>query len=61
MVVVYTKDNCPQCDAMKHRLKSNGTPFSEINVGKDISRDDFVAKFPHVRMMPHVVIDKPTN
>ncbi len=53
-IIVYSKDNCQACEALKSRLKKEGESFTEINVGKDITREDFLAKFPQVRQMPHV-------
>lgn len=53
--VVYSKENCPACVALKARLNRDGEPFTEIVVGVDLSREDFLERFPHVRMMPHLV------
>jgi glutaredoxin len=53
-IVVYSKDNCPACVALKNRLNKEGESFTEIMVGKDMAREDFLAKFPQVRQMPHV-------
>jgi glutaredoxin len=56
-IVVYSKDNCPACTALKARLSKEGEAFTEINVGKDITREEFLEKFPQVRMMPHMVFE----
>ena len=53
-MVVYSKENCPACTTLKARLTKEGESFTEIMVGKDITREEFLAKFPQVRMMPHV-------
>jgi glutaredoxin len=53
--VVYSKENCPACVALKARLNKEGEPFTEIVVGVDLSREEFLEKFPQVRQMPHVV------
>jgi glutaredoxin len=53
--VVYSKENCPACTALKARLVREGESFTEIMVGKDITREDFLKEFPQVRQMPHVV------
>jgi glutaredoxin len=52
---VYSKENCPACVALKARLTKDGESFTEIMVGKDITREEFLEKFPQVRQMPHVV------
>ena len=54
-VNIYTKDNCPACVALKARLTKDGESFTEINVGKDITREEFLKEFPQVRPMPHLV------
>lgn len=54
-IVVYSKENCPACTALKARLTKDGESFTEIMVGKDMSREEFLEKFPQVRQMPHVV------
>lgn len=56
-IVVYSKDNCPACTALKARLTKDGESFTEINVGKDITREEFLEKFPQVRQMPHMVFE----
>jgi len=56
-IVFYSKDNCPACTALKARLTKDGESFTEINVGKDITREEFLEKFPQVRMMPHMVFE----
>jgi glutaredoxin len=54
-IVVYSKENCPACTALKARLTKDGESFTEIMVGKDITREEFLEKFPQVRQMPHLV------
>ncbi len=53
-IVVYSKENCPACTALKARLNKEGESFTEITVGKDMTREEFLEKFPQVRQMPHV-------
>ena len=55
MKVVYTKDNCPGCVALKASLAQAGEPFKEIRIGRDMSREEFMAKYPTVRTVPYVV------
>ena len=57
MKKVYTKDNCPACMSLKAKLRSEGVAFEEVHIGKDISREDFMAKYPTVRTVPFVVED----
>lgn len=55
MKIVYTKDNCPACTQLKARLTQQGEAFTEVHIGKDISREEFMTKFPTVRTVPYVV------
>lgn len=59
MKTVYTKDACPACVALKASLVKAGEAFQEIKIGRDITRDQFMALYPTVRTVPYVVdIDK---
>lgn len=55
MITIYTKDNCPSCVNMKATLDRNGAEYVEVNIGKDITREEFMEKFPGVRTVPHLV------
>lgn len=57
MITVYSKDNCPGCETLKAKLKAEGTPFTEIKLGRDMSVSEFKELFPEVRSVPHVVED----
>ena len=57
MITVYSKDNCPGCETLKAKLKAEGTPFTEIKLGRDMSVGEFKELFPEVRSVPHVVED----
>jgi glutaredoxin len=54
--IVYSKDNCPQCDKLKKELDRDGVEYVELKLDRDITRDEFLRQFPHVRAMPHLVI-----
>lgn len=58
MITVYSKDNCPGCETLKSRLKAEGKPFTEVKLGRDISVQDFIEKFPGVKSVPYMVDDK---
>lgn len=57
MKTVYTKDNCPACVQLKAQLTLEGEEFTEIKIGKDITREDFIVKFPTVKSVPYVMSD----
>lgn len=55
MKTVYTKDNCPACVTLKSSLVKSGEDFKEIKIGRDITREEFMDKFPTVRTVPYVL------
>lgn len=57
MIVVYTKENCPYCVKSKALLKGYGLEYTEASIGKDITREEFLEKFPEARTVPQIVID----
>lgn len=57
MKKVYTKTNCPACVTLKASLAKAGEAFQEIKIGKDITREEFMSKFPTVRTVPYIEDD----
>jgi glutaredoxin len=57
MKVVYTQTNCPGCVILKAQLVKAGEPFKEMLIGRDITREEFMSKFPTVRTVPYVEDD----
>lgn len=55
MKTVYTKTNCPACVTLKASLVKAGESFKEVLIGRDITREEFMSKFPTVRTVPYVV------
>ena len=53
---IYSRPNCPYCDMAKDVFKKLSVPFEERVVGSDISRDDFLEKFPGCRTVPQIVV-----
>ena len=56
-VKVFTKDNCPACTQLKMELKRDNVEFVEVNIGKDITREDFITQYPHIKRVPYVVAE----
>ena len=56
-VIIYTKDNCPYCVNAKNFLIQHGKTFTEVNIGTDIRREDFISIFPLVKTVPHIIIN----
>lgn len=57
MKTVYTKTNCPACVTLKASLVKAGESFKEVLIGRDITREEFMSKFPTVRTVPYVLDD----
>lgn len=56
-VLMYTKTNCPHCVRAKSYLNVKGIEYTEMEIGKDVLREDFVATYPDVKTVPFFVID----
>ena len=56
-IVVYTKSDCPSCTKAKTLLAVKGKTYTEVNVGQDIIREEFMNLFPNVKSVPFIIID----
>ena len=56
-VVVYTKDNCPYCVQAKNLLTNKNVSYTEMKIGVDLTREDFISIFPNVKTVPHIIIN----
>ena len=54
-VVIYSKDNCPNCVKAKALMEQHNPEI--VKLGEDISRDAFFEKFPGVKTVPQIEID----
>lgn len=55
MYTIYTKENCNYCDSLKKLLDVQKVSWLDIQIGRDISRDDFLKAFPEVKKVPLVI------
>lgn len=55
MKIVHTKKNCPGCVQLKAKLDASGEKYETIEIGKDITLEDFLSKYPDVKSVPFVV------
>ena len=55
MKTVYTKTNCPACVTLKASLVKAGESFKEVLIGRDITPEEFMEKFPTIRTVPYMV------
>lgn len=56
--LVYSKENCPFCVKAKTLLTIKKIDFTEIEIGKDMTREDFVSLFPDQKTVPLIFIDE---
>ena len=56
MVLVYSKQNCPQCVAAKTKLTAAGIKYEEIRVDLDPSARNMLMGFGH-RSVPVIYKD----
>lgn len=55
-VVVYSKNNCPACEKVKHELSMKAVPFEVKMIDTDLDAMDFIASQGH-RSVPQVYVD----
>jgi len=54
-VVVWSKDNCPQCDSAKKLLKLKGVEFEERNLSTGKwTKEDLLEAAPSARSVPQI-------
>lgn len=58
-VVVWSKDNCPNCDSAKKLLKLKGVDFEERNMSSGKwTKDDLINAVPTARTVPQIFFDE---
>lgn len=56
-IVIYSKDNCPNCTSAKALLKSKGLAFEERNIDAEPLWLEFLRKL-ELRQMPQIYINE---
>lgn len=51
-VYVYTRAGCARCESTKRQLKSMNVDYSEVTIGKDVTREEVMVRFPGVQSLP---------
>ena len=57
LIEVYTKPDCPLCETAKRMLNGKNLTFHEIVIGRDITRDEVLERFPEARVAPVICLD----
>ncbi len=58
MITLYTREGCYYCNEAKKSLAETGKTFKEIIIGKDVTRDEVIMKFPDQKVLPIVVVNE---
>ena len=56
-VIIYTKPGCGPCVKAKSLLKMKGIDFTEMAIGSDLLKEDFIATYPEQKSVPLVIIN----
>jgi len=57
LIEIYTKQECPACEAAKQMMHENHVVFKEYVIGKDVTREEVVGKFPNTKNAPIILVD----
>lgn len=56
MIEVYGRDGCSYCEKAVNLLEMKRTPFTYFKVGKDLTVEELLEKFPGTKTVPIVVV-----
>jgi glutaredoxin 3 len=57
MIKIYSKDDCAYCVDAKSLLTQKELDYTEVMIGIDITREEFVKEHPNIRSVPAIFID----
>jgi len=55
--IIYTKPDCSYCDQAKQLIEEKGHTYTEVILGKDVSKQELLEMFPGIKTVPIVVLD----
>jgi len=58
--IVYTRTGCPYCTKIKQVLEGKRYSYTEKQLNRDFSRDDFYKQFGPGSTFPQVLLDSKT-
>lgn len=56
-IKIITRDGCTFCVRAKKVLAEADFPYEEVEIGKDITRDDVLKAYPTAKLLPIFVLD----
>ncbi len=58
-ITMYTRNDppCAYCERAKSMLSYYNIEYNNKVIGEDISRDDFVKKYPEIKTVPAIFFD----
>jgi glutaredoxin 3 len=56
-IIIYTKNNCPNCLSAKQILTSKNMDYVEIDVELGSRWENLIKEFPDARQMPQIFIN----
>lgn len=56
-IIIYTKPSCPYCVQAKNLLTQKGLQYTEMGIGSDLTREEFIELFPGVKSVPFILIN----
>lgn len=57
MIDIYSKVDCSYCVAAKELMKINDIAYTEHVIGRDLTRDEFLERFPNMKTVPVILVD----
>jgi glutaredoxin len=57
MIEIYSKPNCGWCESSKTLFGQRNLLYTEYQIGRDITREEFLEKFPNARTVPLILIE----
>jgi len=56
LLTIITKPQCPMCDQVKTLLNTNRITYDNVEIGKDITREEVLRKFPDAKVVPIIML-----
>ena len=56
-VIIYTKDDCPNCEIAKQILSHLNIEYIDVDIMRGSRLQNFLAEYPDARQMPQIFIN----